>query len=216
MTECSLFDKYAIHTAKHANSTPARIIHTMNAAEVQVMDPLPLSCRAVINSVHEARYTKQPNKSNCFQVIRPWYLKSGQKRRKRMRMVPPTGILNQNTQRQVEWVVIMPPTTGPLFQLLTKPSWPRTNKWSEGKSYRTADTTVTPPINPLITAIFSGGVTSGRIIRAIEYNPAPPIPCKARKAISCWIVWAQPQPIENAVMNARAYLSVSIWHVCNR
>jgi hypothetical protein len=113
--ECSLFDKYAIHTANPANITPARIIQAMNAAEDHAIDPLPLSCRAVISNVHEARYIKQPNKSNCFQVMRPWYLKSGQKMSRSKRMVPPTGILNQKTQRQVEWVVIMPPTTGPLF-----------------------------------------------------------------------------------------------------
>lgn len=79
-------------------------------------------------------------------------------------------------------------------------------KEKKERTYNTADTTVTPPIKPLITGIFFGGVISGRTIIAMEYKPAPPMPCKARKAINCSIVWAHPQPIENAPRKTRAWL----------
>lgn len=78
-------------------------------------------------------------------------------------------------------------------------------------SYSTAETIVTPPIKPLITVILLGGVTSGRTIKAMEYKPAPPMPCKARKAINCSIDWAQPQPIEKPPMKIRAYRCYNIW-----
>lgn len=79
-----------------------------------------------------------------------------------------------------------------------------------GRPYSTADTAKVIPIAAAMSGNFSGGVISGKLMKANEYSPAPPIPCKARNTITWMRDWLRPAPRENAIRMTRAYHRFSV------
>lgn len=82
--------------------------------------------------------------------------------------------LSQKIHLQEAFEVRIPPSTGP----------------------QTPATATTAPIIVETNGMKAGLLISGKVTMLIEYNPAPPIPWKARKTISCVMLWEKPHARE--------------------
>ncbi len=81
-----------------------------------------------------------------------------------------TGTFTKNTQRQPMESVMSPPTTGPMTELIPK----------------------TAPVKPWYRPRSRGEKMSPMVEKAMLMSAPPPMPCRARKAMSCGMFCERP------------------------